>query len=72
MTKLLAEAFEKASRLAPEEQDQVARWLLEELEEELKWSAVFAASQGALSKLADAALEEHRQGRTKPLDPDAL
>ena len=72
MTKLLTEAFEKASRLSPDEQDQVARWLLEELEEELKWSAAFAASQDALSKLADAALEEHRRGRTKFLDPDAL
>ena len=72
MTKLLTEAFEKAARLAPEEQDQVARWLLEELEDELKWSAAFAASQDGLSKLADAALQEHRQGRTLPLDPDAL
>lgn len=58
MTKLLTEAFEKASKLPPQEQDQLARWLLEELEDELKWSAAFAGSQDALSKLADEALEE--------------
>jgi hypothetical protein len=72
MTKLLTEAFEKASKLTPEEQDQVARWLLEELEDELKWSAAFAGSQDALSKLADEALKERSAGRTVPLDPDAL
>jgi hypothetical protein len=72
MTKLLTEAFEKASKLPPEEQDQVARWLLEELEDELKWSAEFEGSQDALSKLADQALEERRAGQTEPLDPDAL
>jgi hypothetical protein len=72
MTKLLTEAFEKASKLSPEEQDQVARWLLEELEDELKWSAAFEDSQDALSKMADHALEERRAGQTKPLDPDDL
>jgi hypothetical protein len=72
MTKLLTEAFEKASKLPPEEQDQVARWLLEELEDELKWSAAFAGSQEVLSKLADEALKERRDGHAEPLDPDAL
>ena len=72
MTKLLTEAFEKVSKLPPEEQDQVARWLLEELEDELKWSAAFTGSQDALSKLADKALQERRAGDTELLDPDAL
>jgi hypothetical protein len=72
MTRLLAKAFEKASHLPPDEQDELARWLLEELEDEARWDAAFAASQDALSKLADEALEDRRQGRTEPLDPDAL
>ncbi len=72
MTELLTKAFEKAAHLPPEEQDELARWLLEELEDEARWDEAFAASQDALSKLADEALEDHRQGRTKPLDPDGL
>jgi hypothetical protein len=72
MTRLLTEAFEKASKLPPEEQDQIARWLLEELADDLKWTAAFEGSEDALSELADQALEERRTGRTEPLDPDAL
>ena len=45
MTKLLTQAFEKASHLSPEEQDELARWLLEELADEQRWAKTFAESQ---------------------------
>lgn len=72
MTKALKKAFEAASRLPDQEQDELAAAILEELEADARWEASFARSQDALAKLANEAVEEHRAGRTKPLDPDAL
>jgi hypothetical protein len=72
MTKLLEEAFKKASELPDTEQDSLAKWLLEELESEREWDRLFAQSQDALGRLAQEALEAHQQGRTKPMDFDRL
>jgi hypothetical protein len=72
MTKALKKAFEAASRLSDQDQDELAAAILEELETDERWDTAFASSQGALERLADEALEEHRAGRTEPLDPDAL
>ncbi len=72
MTKLLKEAFAEAEKLPHEEQDAFARWLLEELASEKRWSDLFAASQHKLTDLAAEALEENRSGRTEPLDSDLL
>ena len=72
MTKALKKAFEAASRLPDPDQDELAAAIFEELEADERWAAAFASSQDALARLADEALEEHRAGRTEPLDPDAL
>ena len=72
MTKALKKAFEAASRLPEREQDELAAAILEELAADERWEAAFAQSQGGLERLADEALAEHRAGRTKALDPDAL
>ena len=72
MTKALKEAFTAASRLPDREQDELAAAILEELDADERWEVAFARSQDALEGLADEALEEHRAGRTEPLDPDEL
>lgn len=72
MTRLLREAFDKASELTPEEQDTLARFLLAEIESDARWSKAFGNSQDTLAKLADEALEEFRERKTEVLDPDAL
>jgi hypothetical protein len=72
MTKRLQEAFDKASQLPAEEQDWFAAFMLQELESEHRWQELFASSQDALAKLAKEALAEHRAGKTRLLDPDAL
>ncbi|MCC7161482.1 MAG: hypothetical protein IT331_03230 [Anaerolineae bacterium] len=72
MTKLLERAFVEASKLDASEQDTLARWILEELESERRWDRFFADSQDELILMAQEALEEHRKGLTKPLDPDTL
>jgi len=72
MTKLLEKAFEEASKLPELEQNALAKRLLDELVAEKKWEKTFAGSEDILSSLADEAIGEHRQGRTKPLDIDSL
>jgi hypothetical protein len=72
MTKLLEKAFEEASKLSELEQNVLARWLIDEIITEKKWEKVFAESEDILEKLADEALAEHAQSRTRPLDIDQL
>ena len=72
MTKLLKKAFEEASKLPDFEQNVLAKRLLDELTAEKNWEKAFADSEDILSGLADEAIEEHKQGRTKPLDIDSL
>lgn len=72
MTRLLEEAFARVSELPEEAQDEVARWLLSELESERRWSALLARSPDALAQLAEEALAEHERGETKELDPQNL
>jgi len=74
MTKLLQQAFERASELPREEQDRFARFLLAELESEQQWAELFSRpeSEDLLTRLADKALAAHRAGLTLPLDPEEL
>ncbi len=72
MTKLLEEAFKKASELPESEQDSLAKWLLEELESKREWDRLFAQSQDALGRLAKEALQAHKQGKTNSMDFDRL
>ena len=72
MTKLLEKAFEEASKLPDVEQNALAKWVLKELEAERKWEKAFAESEDMLERLAEEALEAHRQGKTMPLDIDKL
>jgi len=66
MTRLLEKAFSEASRLPNTEQNALAKWLLDELEAERKWERAFSESEDVLERLADEALEMHRQGQTIP------
>ncbi len=72
MTRLLEEAFRKASELSEAEQDALAASILAELEDERRWSEAFANSQDLLAELAAEAREEFRAGLTLPLDPDRM
>jgi len=72
MTDLLKKAFDEASRLPDSDQDWLASMLLNTLRSEKRWNDLFESSQDMLEKMADAALAEHRAGKTLPLDPDKL
>ncbi len=68
MTESLQNAFNAASRLPANEQDEIARWLMAELESDAKWAELFAGSSDVLASLAAEALSEHKHGETLPLD----
>jgi hypothetical protein len=68
MTKLLEQAFEKARRLSPEEQDALGAILLEEMADEARWAKKFAETRDLIDSLAEEALDEFRAGRTEPMD----
>ena len=70
MTKLLKQAFERASSLPEEEQDALAAILLEEMADEQRWAKAFESSKAALDELAEETLGDFKHGRTTPLEFD--
>lgn len=70
MTDLMEKAFSQARALPADEQDAIAAIILQEMESERRWSALFAdpKSPGLLSRLADEALAEAKAGRARKLD----
>ncbi len=68
MTKRLELAFAEAARLPEGEQDSFAELLLAELHDETKWQAALASRPDVLARLANEAREDHRAGRTEPLE----
>ena len=70
MTLLLQKAFERATKLPQEKQDQFARFLMAELESDQRWAELFSRpeSEDLLERLADEAIVAHRAERTKPLN----
>jgi hypothetical protein len=72
MTQMLEQAIRAAQALPDAEQDAIAAAILAEMEDERAWSNAFARSHDVLAELAREALEEHRAGRTLPLDPESM
>ena len=72
MTKLLTEAFQKASSLPEDLQDQIAQELLEEMEWEGRWEQTLAGSQDKLDRLAEKAEQAYRSGKTQEMGFDDL
>jgi tripartite-type tricarboxylate transporter receptor subunit TctC len=72
MTRNLKRAFEAASRLPAEQQDELAAAILEELVADSAWEKALKSSDTALGNLAHEALEEYRSGKAEPLDPETL
>jgi len=72
MTSLLKEAFEKASQLPPDLQDQLAKELLDELEWEQRWDQTLASSEDLLGRLAGKAIQDFEAGTTHQKGFDEL
>lgn len=71
MTALLERAIQQISKLSEREQEAVATLILEEIASEKRWDAQFAASQDALARLADEAVAEFNEGKTRPFGNDS-
>lgn len=72
MTKFIDRAFQEASKLPEVVQNALAKWLMEEMEDEKRWEKTFAETDDILEKFADETLLSDKHGKTKPLDMDKL
>jgi hypothetical protein len=72
MTELLEQAIAKLKSLSAQEQDTIAKMILEELDSERKWDESFARSPELLANLAAEAMSEYRAGKTQQLNPENL
>ncbi|MFU8885418.1 MAG: hypothetical protein ACNA8O_08175 [Cyanobacteriota bacterium] len=57
-----------AAKLPEEEQNVLAAILLEEMESEERWSALFSGSQNLLEQMASEAIQDFQAGRVQPID----
>ncbi|MFM9101627.1 MAG: hypothetical protein ACKOPS_09925, partial [Cyanobium sp.] len=62
MTQALSEAVASAAKLPEEEQNVLAAILLEEMESEERWSALFSGSQNLLEQMASEAIQDFQAG----------
>jgi hypothetical protein len=72
MTELLEKVIAKLKTLPAKEQDAIAKMILAEIEDEIRWDEAFASSQDSLAQLAAEALAEYQAGKTQELDPEKL
>ena len=72
MRTLLSEVIKKIEALPPDIQDEIAKQILEDLENERKWQEALDNPQDKLDKLASKALKESVSKETKKLGFDEL
>ena len=72
MTRLMEQAIEKLRTVPDAQQDGLARFLLNELEEDNRWSQSTAQHEARLKTLIDTVLSDDDRGECEPLDPDRL
>ncbi len=72
MTALLHQAFEKASKLPENLQDELAKEFLEEIEWEMTWDHTLAESQDVLEQMTITAMQEYEEGKTQEMGFDEL
>lgn len=72
MTKLLEKAIAELSKLPEAQQENMAQWILDELQDDARWDQAFSTSLPSLEALAKKALEDYHKGQTYLLNPDEL
>ena len=72
MTRLMEQAIERLSAVPATQQDEIARFLLAELEADLRWSQSTAKHGTELKSMVDDVLADDARGDCQPLDPDKL
>jgi len=72
MTNLLDEAYAAAKELPEDEQEMIGAVLLQEIDADRRWEELLSQPSPVIERMIDKALENHRLGKTLPLDPDTL
>jgi len=72
MTQLMEQALTRIRSLPSAEQDAVASIILDEIEDEQRWDAAFAASQDQLARMAAKARADILAGRVREMGMDEL
>ena len=72
MTLLLEKAINEVYKLSPDKQDAIAALILEELEDEERWEAAFAASEDKLAKLVQKVRADIKAGRVHKMGFDEV
>lgn len=72
MTKLMEMAIERLRTVPESEQDDLARFLLNELEEEHRWLDSTSRHENKLQDFVGQVLADDDRGACEPLEPDKL
>jgi hypothetical protein len=72
MTTILQKAIERLRLMPAERQDQLARLVLHEIDEDERWMRSTEASASKLDGLVAEILEADGRGECEPLDPDTM
>lgn len=70
MVRSLQDAFDRINRLPADEQEDLAAFIMAELDAEQRWTHLISKSTDTLKKLADEALSEHKQDKTRPFESE--
>ena len=72
MTRLMEQAIERLRAVPEPQQDELARFVLNELEDDERWTASTAAHVDKLRALSERVRADDARGACGPLDPDAM
>lgn len=72
MTESLKAAVDRVRELPDERQEEIARLLLHEIEEDERWAATTQRHADGLSDLIDDIRDADKRGECETLDPDRL
>ncbi len=72
MVQIVEQAWQKLSKLPVERQQELARLLLFEMEQDEKWETTSTTYEAALGKLVAQVLADDDRGLCEPLQPEQL
>ncbi len=72
MTHLMKQAIERVQALPENQQNELARFLLHELQEDDRWAVSTESNVSKLQELTNRILADDAAGNCEPLDPDKL
>lgn len=70
MVRSLQDAFNHIQGLPPQQQEEFAAFILEELKAEERWQSALSRGSDRLAAMAEEALGDYRRGETKPFESD--